>query len=262
MISVIIPMYNAERTIIRCLKSVIYQTYETSIEIIIINDGSTDSSNQIVQNFIHQNKNFNIILLNKPNGGVSSARNLGLKTAKGDFIALLDSDDEWFPDKIKIQIDVFNNFTNFSFLGCLIYEPSSSVKGLIKEITLSKLITKNYFQPSTVIFKKNIVEEIGFFDESQHYAEEGNYFMRIAHSSKCALIYLQLVLYDQGKIGFGESGLSANLKEMEKGELRNLKFAYKNKYISAFKYMYAVFFSILKFIRRVLIVKMRNYFYV
>jgi hypothetical protein len=77
----------------------------------------------------------------------------------------------------------------------------------------------------------------GLFDESQN--EEGNYFMRIK-VYKCALLNEQ-VLYDQGKNGFGQSGLSSNLYEMEKGELLNLKFAYDHDYISSTKYRVAVF---------------------
>ena len=107
------------------------------------------------------------------------------------------------------------------------------------------------------MFKKEVVDKVGFFDESQKYAEEGNYFMRIANLFKCVLLNEQLVNYGQGKVGFGVSGLSANLKEMEKGELRNLKFAYLQNYISFFTYFIAINFSILKYIRRTLIVKFR-----
>jgi hypothetical protein len=81
--------------------------------------------------------------------------------------------------------------------------------------------------------------------------------MRIANNYTCALLNEQLILYGQGKVGFGVSGLSANLKEMEKGELRNLSFAYQQNYISFFTYSFAVFYSILKYFRRILIVKLR-----
>jgi hypothetical protein len=66
-----------------------------------------------------------------------------------------------------------------------------------------------------------------------------------------------VVLYGQGKGGFGVSGLSANLKEMEKGELRNLSFAYKQDFISVYTYIVAVVYSVLKYFRRILIVKLR-----
>lgn len=257
MVSVIIPMYNAENTIATCINSVLNQTYKGKIEIIVINDGSTDNSKRIVEEIIDNNRtDIEIKLVNKENGGVSYARNIGLHLAKGEYIALLDSDDEWLSEKLEKQLKVFSDDRGISFIGGLIYKPTI-IKQEIIEITVSKLIFKNYFQPSTVMFKKEVVDKVGFFDESQKYAEEGNYFMRIAKLFKCVLLNEQLVNYGQGKVGFGVSGLSANLKEMEKGELRNLKFAYQQNYISFFTYFIAINFSILKYIRRILIVKFR-----
>ena len=257
-ISVIIPMYNAEKTIVNCINSVLSQTYNGEIEIIVINDGSNDNSKLIVDELINNNlKNINIKQINKNNGGVSSARNIGLLLAKGKYIALLDSDDEWLSEKLEKQMKVFATNNDISFLGTLINK-SNFFKQDIIDIQLSKLIFRNYFQPSTVIFSKKVVDKVGFFDESQKYAEEGNYFMRIAKNFRCVLLNEQLVNYSQGKVGFGVSGLSANLKEMEKGELKNLKFAYENNYISFFTYLIAIIYSYLKYIRRILIVKFRQ----
>lgn len=258
MVSVIIPMYNAQDSIIRCLESVIKQTYQGAMEIIVVNDGSKDKSPQLVADFAQKHAYYSIKLINQENGGVSKARNTGLRAAKGDYIALLDSDDEWFENKLEIQIGVFNEFFQFDFLGALINKPKTVVANDIISISLKKLIFKNYFQPSTVIYKRKVLTAIGFFEETQKYAEEGNYFMRVANQFNCGLVNKQLVLYDQGKQGFGQSGLSANLKEMEKGVLRNLRFAYNNKFISFFKYVFAVFFSLAKYLRRIIIVKLRK----
>jgi glycosyltransferase involved in cell wall biosynthesis len=256
-VSVIIPMYNSENTIFRCIDSILNQTYKENVSIIVVNDGSTDNSRLLVQEIINNNSSkINIKLVNKSNGGVSSARNSGLFLVQSDFIAFLDSDDEWLPGKLQRQLEVFNSNMSISFLGGLIEEANNNKKELI-EISLSKLIFKNYFQPSTILFKKEIIDKIGYFDEFQKYAEEGNYFIRISKFYKCVLLNEKLVNYGQGKYGFGVSGLSANLIEMEKGELRNLKFAFQNKYISFFTYLIAIIYSILKFFRRVLIVKFR-----
>jgi glycosyltransferase involved in cell wall biosynthesis len=257
MISVIIPMYNAEATIETCIVSVLNQTCKEKIEIIVVNDGSKDNSQRIVEEIIKNNSSVIAIeLINKENGGVSSARNKGLALAKGDYIALLDSDDEWLHHKIEKQLDVFFQNCEIGFVGGLINKPTTDVPKIVT-IPLSKLIFKNYFQPSTVMFKKEVIDTVGFFDETQKYAEEGNYFMRIANNYTCVLLNEQLILYGQGKVGFGVSGLSANLKEMEKGELRNLSFAYQHNYISLFTYSVAVSYSILKYFRRILIVKFR-----
>lgn len=257
MISVIIPMYNAEDTIETCIVSVLNQTYKGTIEIIVVNDGSKDNSQRIVEEIIKNNSSMIAIqLINKGNGGVSSARNKGLALARGEFIALLDSDDEWLNYKIEKQLDVFFQNSESGFVGGLINKPTTAAPKIVT-IPLSKLIFKNYFQPSTVMFKKEVIQKVGFFDETQKYAEEGNYFMRIANNYTCILLNEQLILYGQGKIGFGVSGLSANLLEMEKGELKNISFAYQNNYISFFTYLVAVLYSIIKYFRRILIVKFR-----
>lgn len=258
MVSIIIPMYNSENTIIPCINSVLNQTYKGEIEIIVINDGSTDTSKLKVEQLINDNPaKSNIKLLTKENGGVSSARNCGIKIAQNDFIALLDSDDEWLPQKLDNQLKIFTEDNNIDFVGGLI-KNSLKNKRRLKYITLKNLIFKNYFQPSTIVFKKNIINKVGLFDESQKYAEEGNYFIRIAKNHTCILLNEKVVNYGQGKSGFGYSGLSSNLKEMEKGELKNINYAFKKKYINILTYIIAISYSILKYFRRILIVKFRR----
>ena len=106
MISVIIPMYNSKDTIKSAVESVLNQTYSEPVEIIVINDGSKDGCEKIVEEIILNNQtNRTIKLINKPNGGVSSARNRGIKEASGDWIAFLDSDDIWLPEKLQKQVN-------------------------------------------------------------------------------------------------------------------------------------------------------------
>ncbi|MEY2701459.1 MAG: hypothetical protein RLY43_79 [Bacteroidota bacterium] len=258
MVSVVIPMFNSQNSINRCINSVFKQTYKGLIEIIVVNDGSTDSSKYIVEQIIKSNlsNNCSLKLVNQDNRGVSAARNTGLKLVTGQFIALLDSDDEWLPNKLKDQLDIMFKDDNIDFLGGLI---GKTYKGQrLLEIPLYKLFFKNYFQPSTVIFKKEVLSLVGYFDESQNYAEEGNYFMRVAKNFRCVLLNEKVVLYGQDKLAFGISGLSANLKEMEKGELKNLRFAYKEDYMNAFIFYFAIFYSLCKYLRRIMIIKFIN----
>ena len=116
---------------------------------------------------------------------------------------------------------------------------------------------KNYFQPSTVIFKKEIFNSIGGFPEDQKYAEEGNFFIKASYYYNCYLMNENHIYYGGGKELFGASGLSGNIKEMQKGELKNLKFAKDSNLISKHFYSLAVMYSILKYIRRIVIVKLR-----
>ncbi|MBR3134876.1 MAG: glycosyltransferase [Clostridia bacterium] len=90
-VSVIVPVYNVEQYLEKCLNSLVGQTIADDIEIIVVNDGSTDGSHDIIKEF--EEKHSNIIYLRKENGGLSDARNYGLKRATGDYIAFLDSDD-------------------------------------------------------------------------------------------------------------------------------------------------------------------------
>lgn len=92
-ISVIIPVYNVELYIEECLESVINQTLKKNIEYIIVNDGSKDNSQNIIEKIIQKYHNFNIKLITKQNGGLSSARNVGLRHATGKYVAFVDSDD-------------------------------------------------------------------------------------------------------------------------------------------------------------------------
>jgi glycosyltransferase involved in cell wall biosynthesis len=255
-VSVVIPAYNAEQTIIRALDSVINQSLKP-YEIIIIDDGSRDNTYAVIDNYAKENAGFNFKLIKKENGGVSSARNEGLKVVQGDFIAFLDSDDEWYTEKLEVQMACLSGNPEIDFLGSAfqgIYFEKRA-EGELIPILLRDLIFKNYFQPSTVIMKRAVLDKVGLFREDQKYAEEGNYFMRVADKFKCYFLNRKLINYSDGKSGFGTSGLSANLLEMEKGELRNLSFARSQKYIGLVKYGVALVFSILKFVRRVIIVK-------
>lgn len=104
-ISVIIPIFNVERYLAQCLDSVIHQTYE-NLEIILVNDGSTDSCPQICE--VYAARDERIILIHKENGGLSDARNAGLEIATGDFIAFVDSDDAVSADFLQLLFDTLN----------------------------------------------------------------------------------------------------------------------------------------------------------
>ncbi|MEZ8157357.1 glycosyltransferase family 2 protein [Vibrio splendidus] len=261
-ISVIIPMYNAESVIIRAVQSVLNQTIDID-EIIIVDDGSKDDSFDVISKFAIDNSSANIRVEKKLNGGASSARNFGILHARNEILAFLDSDDEWVSNKLENQIDYIvrddvvlvggNHFDKI-----IQYISLKKAKG-VNEITLRDLLFKNYFQTSTVMTKKSIALNFDCFNENQKYAEEGQFYYNLSKYGKMIHINKKLVIYDGGeKSGFGESGLSANIKEMEKGELSNLKYAYSNLDISLITYLAASLFSVLKFVRRFYLVKIKK----
>jgi glycosyltransferase involved in cell wall biosynthesis len=264
-ISVIIPMYNSELTIERCISSVFAQDYKSLLEIIIVDDGSSDNSVFIVENIIKNNTtNINIFLIKQSNAGVSSARNAALKTASNDLIAFLDSDDAWFVNKLSTQIHFLNEY-NIDFIGSILSNKPWNWYllrrvNIIFRISLVDLMFKFCFQPSTVLFRKEIIQKVGLFNEEFKYAEEGEFFMRILHAGfKCYMINQKLTIFGyNNKHGFGDGGLSGNLKEMNKGEIRNHKYAFNNFNINIFTYYFARIFSYIKYIRRVIIIKIKK----
>jgi len=259
-ISVVIPMYNSEDTIIRALDSIKNQTAIEKIEeIIVVNDGSADNSLEIVKKYSEANKKLPIIIIDKENGGVSSARNSGLKEAKGEWIALLDSDDEWLPNKIELQVNTIQEHPEIDFLGGDIDDRGlkilwRKIEGIYKA-NVKDVCLKMFPQTSTAVFRRSIFEQIGGYDENQSYAEDGNYFLKICAHYNYYHLPIQMVYYGGGKSGFGVSGLSANLKEMHKGNMKNIAEMRINNYISKTTYLFLIIFYWIKYIRRIVITK-------
>jgi glycosyltransferase involved in cell wall biosynthesis len=108
-ISIIIPVYNIENYIIECLESVLAQTY-TDYEVIIVNDGSTDNSVQVISNFIEEKNLDNFVLLSKENGGPASTRNFAMQYAKGDWFAFVDGDDWLEPQYLEVMWNVLERY--------------------------------------------------------------------------------------------------------------------------------------------------------
>lgn len=163
-ISIIVPIYNAQETIKRCISSLVQQTY-SNIEIILVNDGSRDNSLSICQEFASADSR--IILIDKKNGGVSSARNLGIGMASGEFIMFCDSDDWVKPDYCK---DMLRYYSVNNLLMCEIekrtkdgenvIDQQSAQNDYIEKISKSKFLEykdKGLALPTNKIFKKSIV---------------------------------------------------------------------------------------------------------
>jgi len=263
-VSVVIPMYNSKMTILKSIESVLEQTYKNIIEIIVVNDGSTDDSEVMISRYIMENNLEKMVrVVNKSNGGAASARNTGLENAQGEFIAFLDADDSWKNDKMDKQMNVFDMFQDVGLVGSNLNDDHIERFFFKKfdyytEIKLTNLIFHNFFQTSTVVIRKEVLDTVGVLNSKQTHAEEGNYFIRIAAHYKCILVNEGLVEFGDGKPGFGHSGLSANLKEMEKGELKNLRMAYESNYISPVIYGIATLYSLVKYVRRIIITEIRK----
>ena len=253
-------MYNSKDTIIGTLDSIKNQTaFEHIVEVIVVNDGSTDNSLDLVKKYIEDNEEMPIAIIDKSNGGVSSARNTGMKGAKGEWLALLDADDEWLPEKIQIQIKAIQEHHDIDFLGGDTDDQGLKIlwrriKGLYKA-NVKDICIKMFPQTSAAIFRRNIFEKIGGYDENQSYAEDGNYFLKICAHYNYYHLPIQLVYYGGGKPGFGFSGLSANLRKMYEGNIKNIKELKRDSIISHEFYLFLRIFYRVKYIRRILVVK-------
>jgi glycosyltransferase involved in cell wall biosynthesis len=204
MVSVIIPAFNAERYISECINSVINQSYR-NIEIIVINDGSTDGTLEIINSFTDPR----LILVSQVNKGCSASKNEGLRIAKGDFIQYLDADDYLSPDKIEKQIEKLSlNENNTAVCKTVIISDNDQINGLELDTELLRNGGKGkdfllslwglhgklgMVQPNAYLVSRKIANEIGEWNEeiSPSPDEDGEYFARV-------LLATETVCYTEG----------------------------------------------------------------
>ena len=199
-LSIIIPAYNCDSTIGRCLDNIIDERYSDKYEIIIINDGSQDKTQQICENY--KNKYSNIILTNKKNGGVSSARNTGLDIAVGKYIIFIDSDDyteksiidyifsryNQIDDLVLFDYDLVNK--NGKHIGSKIEYLSEDYNYIFKEILTQKLNN-----PFGKIFKSNIIQKYNIrFNTNISLGEDLEFLLKYYVKIKSLKIW-NIVLY-------------------------------------------------------------------
>lgn len=255
LVSCIVPMYNSSRTILRALESIKNQNFSGKLQIIVVDDGSTDNSISIVEDYIIINDDLWIDLIKKENGGVSTARNEGMKSAKGVYIAFLDSDDFWMPGKLQLQYDTISSNDHIDLLGCsadgnVLNRYLGVEVGRIILLSPFKYIIKTLLITSTVFFKKSIYDSIGGFDINMKYSEDMNYWLRIMKHFNCYFLNESLVIMEHDDNMKHAGGLSNKLWEMQKGELYNIKSVYKMGLLNNLQYIIALNFSFFKFIKR------------
>ncbi|ASY76564.1 glycosyltransferase family 2 protein [Pectobacterium polaris] len=265
-VSVVIPAYNAELTIKDCIQSVCNQRNISCgdlHEIIVVNDGSTDNTLKVLEGIKNENKEFNIVLYNKENGGVSSARNYGIKKATGDWIALLDSDDIWIEDKLSVQLNILkSSLHEIDFLGCARNNEKLFLRGkainYLYKASVYDLLLKVFPQTSTALIRRSALLSVGMYDEEMTHSEDADLWVRICEEFNFFYHPDSLVVTGNGKLNFGQKGLSANLAKMHQGTLLLLDKCRERNVISSFRCFIYKFFYNLKYIRRVLIIKMRS----
>ncbi len=195
LISVIIPTFNRGWTLRESIDSVLAQEFK-DYELIVVDDGSTDNTQQILESYGKR-----MVMLRQSNKGVSAARNTGINKARGKYIAFLDSDDEWLPQKLSSQKAFFGS--NSDALICQTEEiwirngkrvnPKKRHKkrsGFIFEPSLSLCLVS----PSAVMIKKCLFDEIGMFDEDLPACEDYDLWLRISYKYPVYLIDEPLII--------------------------------------------------------------------
>lgn len=257
LVTVFIPMYNSENYIKETLESIIKQTY-TNLEILIIDDGSTDKSVEIVRTF---NDSRIKLLLNESNKGIPYTRNRGLKNAKGKYIALMDADDIAIKTRIESQVKYLDNHKDVDVVASNIqYICNNWIKNLIykvntyfkkglsdKQVKMMMIFKSPIANPSAMIRKKTITDLNLVYDENCFIAQDYSFWVEMIIKD-CKLIVLKNVLLKYRTDHMNITKLSSlNKKNMRK----NIVFSIKNRILSHFgvnisedeKYLFFEFFG-------------------
>ena len=235
-VSIIIPTYNRGWIIKEAIESVLAQNF-IDFELIVIDDGSTDNTSEILDSYRED-----ITVLRQNNKGVSAARNRGLSEASGRFIAFLDSDDLWLPQKLSRQVDFFNS--NPDALICQTEEiwirnnvrvnpkkRHKKLSGMIFERSLALCLVS----PSAVMIKRRLFDEIGGFDETLPACEDYDLWLRISCRYPVFLIDTPLII----KRGGHSDQLSAS-SGLDKFRIKSIKKIIESNLLSKTQYKAAV----------------------
>ena len=192
LVSVVIPVFNGERFLREAVQSVLDQKY-SPIEIIIVDDGSTDGTSAVARSFSET-----VRYLYQANQGPAAARNRGIEHAQGSLIAFADADDLWPSEKLEMQLPYLINDAAIEI-----------VMGRIQQVRLSKTVNgqtqaEELAEPAfsvnlgSAVIKKSVFERVGLFDESMRYSEDVDWFMR-AREAGAAIVTIDTVtlLYRQ-----------------------------------------------------------------
>lgn len=197
-VSVVVPAYNAEATLLSTLKSVLDQTL-TNIEVLVIDDGSVDRTSEIARSLGGA-----IRCIVQENSGVSLARNRGIQTARGRYVALLDADDAWHPDKLRKQVSLLDAHPNVmgTYVGVLrvsvegdIIEhlPAREFDDLCQSLLLHSSVIPS--SPSSLVLRREVFELVGLFDPAFSQCADWDFLIRASLKVRLAPVDEWLVRY-------------------------------------------------------------------
>ncbi|MBD3316213.1 MAG: glycosyltransferase [Chitinivibrionales bacterium] len=235
-VSVIIPTYNRASVIKRAIESVLAQDYR-DYELIVVDDGSSDSGGRVIAGLLGGNPNCQFIRLNT-NHGVSYARNTGVKHSRGTWIAFLDSDDQWFSSKLRKQIlwldanpayRIAQTEEQWIRKGEKVNPPATHIKraGDIFAVSLQRCM----ITPSSVILQRTLFDEFKGFNESLPACEDYDLWLKITARYPVGLIPEKLMI----RYGGHEDQLSASVMGLDRFRIRALLDLLKGNHLDARK---------------------------
>lgn len=186
LVSVIVPAYNAERFLADSVRSVLGQTRE-ELELVIVNDGSTDRTGELAHSFRAADPRVRVV--DKPNGGLSSARNAGIARARGELLCFLDADDVFLPDKLERQVAFLELFPSSDLVYSDHYVGDASLAPVLLDrrappaIPMRQLLAcRNWFAPMAALLRAGLQRRIGLFDESLAASEDWDFWIRASET--------------------------------------------------------------------------------
>uniref|UniRef100_A9AAL8 Glycosyl transferase family 2 n=1 Tax=Methanococcus maripaludis (strain C6 / ATCC BAA-1332) TaxID=444158 RepID=A9AAL8_METM6 len=244
LVSVIMPNYNNEKYLAEAIESILNQTYE-HFEFIIIDDCSTDNSWHIIQNYAKKDNRIKMFR-NEVNLKIVKTRNKGfeLMSPHSKYIAIFDSDDVSMPERLEKQINFSEKNVDYGLIGShtLIIDENSKIIGYRKyETDLKKIIKnmvkKNQFAQPSVMIRKSVLDDVGYYDEKYTRCQDYDLWFRIAKSFKIENLDEFLIKYRISKT----QGKSTHLKESLDFTLDiQKKWLFDKKFFSIFGVFYYI----------------------
>ena len=255
-VSVVIPCYRCSGTIARAIESIVHQTRKPA-EVILIDDASGDDTLPVLRQFAQQYPGWVKVLHFNENRGAASARNAGWEAAAQTYIAFLDGDDAWHPQKIEIQYTYMSRYPDVVLCGHghrVVMQtdilPDWEISAWKDQrIHKRQLLFSNRFITPSVMLRRDVPQR---FIPGQRYMEDHMLWLDIVcHGGMAVRLSAELaVIY---KSPFGATGLSARLWLMEKSDLGNYSHLYENGCINPLQRLGLSLYSLLKYMRRLLI---------
>lgn len=227
-ISVVIPYYNRQGTLLRALDSVGRQSYK-DLEIITVDDGSTDTSFDLVEQYRASHPEIRVTNIKQVNQGPSSARNAGVRASRGKYVAFLDSDDSWLPDKLALQMEHLKEDPDLVMLGTnymVLQENGDRRVAFPRQIGFApgnyqRMLFKCFFCTPSVVVKREVFTKHGiWFREGKNQSEDSLFFLQVARQFKTGRLPEPLTCCH--KEMYGQEGLTADLKGLLRNDLHNV----------------------------------------